>query len=52
MDHYGCIEYGRQVAHGLAGAAQHEFQIAYGDLPDSRDKRFLESLTTWVLERA
>jgi geranylgeranyl diphosphate synthase type II len=52
MSHYGCIEYGRQVAHGLAGAAQHEFQIAYGDLPDSRDKRFLESLTTWVLERA
>jgi geranylgeranyl diphosphate synthase, type II len=52
MDHYGCIEHGRQVAHGLAGAAVHEFQMAYGDLPDSRDKRFLESLATWVLERA
>lgn len=52
MDRYGCIDYGRQVAHGLAGAAVHEFQMAYGDLPDCRDKRFLESLATWVLERS
>jgi geranylgeranyl diphosphate synthase type II len=39
------------VAHGLAGAAQHEFQGAYADLPDSRDKRFLEALPRWALER-
>lgn len=51
MDAYGCIEYARQVAHGLAGAAQHEFQQLYGDLPDSRDKRFLASLPAWVIER-
>ena len=52
MDAYGCIEYARQVAHGLAGAAQHEFQQLYGDLPDSRDKRFLASLPAWVIERS
>lgn len=51
MDAYGCIDYARQVAHGLAGAAQHEFQQLYGHLPESRDKRFLESLPAWVIER-
>jgi geranylgeranyl diphosphate synthase, type II len=52
MDHYGCIEYARQVAHGLAGAALHEFDNAYRDVPPSRDKDFLRSLASWVIERA
>lgn len=52
MDAYGCIDHARQVAHGLAGAAAHEFEGAYGTIPESRDKEFLRSLTTWVLERA
>ncbi len=52
MDAYDCVEYARQMAHGLAGAALHEFDAAYRGLPDSRDKRFLESLATWVIERA
>jgi geranylgeranyl diphosphate synthase type II len=52
MDHYGCLEYGRQIAHGLAGAALEEFRAAFGGLPDSRDKRFIEGLVTWVFERA
>jgi geranylgeranyl diphosphate synthase type II len=51
MDGYGSIDYARQIAHGLAGAAMHEFSLAYGALPDSRDKRFLEGLATWVFER-
>jgi geranylgeranyl diphosphate synthase type II len=51
MDAYGCIDYARQVAHGLAGAARHEFTGLYGHLPDSRDKRFIEALPTWVIER-
>ena len=51
MDRYGCIEYGRRVAHALAGAAQHEFERAFGALPDSRDKQFLAALPTWVIER-
>jgi geranylgeranyl diphosphate synthase type II len=52
MDHYGCLDYGRQIAHGLAGAALEEFHAAFGGLPDSRDKRFIEGLVTWVFERA
>ena len=51
MDHYGSIDYAREVAHGLAGAARYEFNHLYGHLPDSRDKRFLEALPAWVIER-
>ncbi|HVO25451.1 MAG TPA: polyprenyl synthetase family protein [Candidatus Margulisiibacteriota bacterium] len=52
MDTYGCLEHAQQVAHALAGAARHEFSLAYDGLPDSRDKRFIQELVTWVLERA
>jgi|HubBroStandDraft_6_1064221.scaffolds.fasta_scaffold328494_2 geranylgeranyl diphosphate synthase type II len=52
MEHYGCTEYTRDLAHGLAGAAMHEFGLAFPGVPDSRDKRFLEALATWVIERA
>jgi geranylgeranyl diphosphate synthase, type II len=51
MNAYGCFEYARQIAHGLAGAARHEYSRLYGGLPDSRDKRFIEGLVTWVFER-
>jgi geranylgeranyl diphosphate synthase type II len=52
MDAYRCIEDARQVAHGLAGAAIHEFEEAYRGAPPSRDKDFLASLPTWMIERA
>ncbi len=51
IDRYGCIEHARRIAHGLAGAALHEFAARFAALPDSRDKRFLEKLPTWVIER-
>ena len=51
MDAYDCIDYARQVAQGLAGAAHHEYTLIYRDLPESRDTRFVESLTSWVIER-
>jgi geranylgeranyl diphosphate synthase type II len=51
MEAYGSLDYARQVAHGLAGAAQYEFSELYGNFPDSRDKRFLEALPMWVIER-
>ena len=51
MDEHDCIEYGRQVARGLAGAALHEFSLLYSDLPDSRDKRFIHELILWMIER-
>lgn len=49
---HGSIEYARQVAHALAGAALHEFSLVYADVPESRDKQFVGALPTWVLERA
>jgi geranylgeranyl diphosphate synthase type II len=52
MDWYGCVEHARAAAHALAGAARHEYGIAFRDLPESRDKRFLWELTHWVLHRS
>lgn len=51
MDARGCLEHAQQVAHALAGAALHEFSLAYAGLPASRDKQFIEAVITWVLER-
>ncbi len=51
MDGYGSIEHGRRMAHGLAGAALHEYGEIFGGLPDGRDKRFIDGVVTWVLER-
>jgi len=52
MDAHACLEYARQVAHALAGAARHECAALYAGLPDTRDKRFIEALPTWVLARS
>lgn len=49
---YDCLAYARQVAHALAGAARHEAATAFAGLPPSRDRAFIEALTTWVLSRA
>jgi len=51
MEGYECLEHARQVAHGLAGAALHEYALLFSHLPESRDKRFVEAVVTWVLER-
>lgn len=52
MDRYDCIDFGRKLAQGLAGAARHEATKALAPLERTRDRRFLESLPLWVLERA
>ncbi len=51
MQRYDCLEYARDIAHGLAGAAQYEYTALFDPLPESRDKRFVEGLVTWVFER-
>ena len=51
IEKYGCVEYARKIAHGLAGAALHEYSLLSAGLPDSRDKNFLEQMVTWVIER-
>ena len=52
MDTYGTIDQARRAAHAMAGAARHEAEKLYGDLPESRDKRFIEELPTWVITRS
>jgi geranylgeranyl diphosphate synthase type II len=51
MDARGSIDYARQIAHGLAGAAMHESSRLFSRLPDSPDKQFLLEVTPWVIER-
>jgi geranylgeranyl diphosphate synthase type II len=51
LERHGCLEYARQAAHGLAGAALHEFPAAFAGVPESRDKDFIRGLATWVLSR-
>jgi hypothetical protein len=47
----GALEHARIVARALAGAALYEFDAYFANVPDSRDRRFMRSLVTWVLER-
>jgi geranylgeranyl diphosphate synthase type II len=51
MKHYGSIDYAQEIANGLAGAAFHEFSRLFDALPDTRDKRFVAELVTWVIRR-
>ena len=51
MDEHGSLHFARQLAHGLVGAALYEQKCAFAGLPDSVDKRFLEAMPRWVLER-
>ena len=52
MDHHGCIDYARDVAHAMAGAAAAEYARLFAPVPPSRDRDFIEGLITWVVERA
>lgn len=48
---HGSPDYVRQFAHGLAGAALHEFNSIFSGLPPSRDKDFLHGLANWIFLR-
>ena len=51
VEKYEGAEYARRIAHELAGAALHEFALLSDNLPESRDKSFLQQMPTWVIER-
>jgi geranylgeranyl diphosphate synthase type II len=51
MHRQGSIAHARTVGQGLAGAAAHEYELAYGGLAPSRDRSFLEGLVPWIFER-
>ena len=51
MKKYDSIDYARSCAKQLAGAALYQFQSTYGDLPRSDDKRFIEQIVMYMIER-
>lgn len=51
MSKYGSIAHARSCARRLAGAALHEFEVNFGTLPDSEDKRFLQQVVLYMIER-
>jgi len=51
MHRLGSIDRARAVAAAMAGAAAHEFTVAYGGLPPSPDLTFIGGLATWIFER-
>lgn len=51
MDETGSIDYALSIAKAMVGAACVEFERAFEDVPDSRDKAFIRQLPLWMLER-
>lgn len=51
MHRYGSLDHARGSARSLAEAALDEFHVAYRDAPDSRDKRFIEQIVHYMIER-
>lgn len=51
MNKYGSIDYARSCARELAGAALYQYRSTYGDLPGSDDKRFIEEIVLYMIER-
>jgi geranylgeranyl diphosphate synthase, type II len=51
MVHYDCIGYARRSSQQLAGAAMCEFQVAFGDRPDSPDKDLIRDIILYMVER-
>jgi geranylgeranyl diphosphate synthase, type II len=52
MAAYRVIEDARRLANELAGVAEHWAACLLTDLPPTRDRRFIEALPRWVIERA
>lgn len=48
---YKSIKSARTTARHLAGAALREFHVAYGKLPDSKDKQLIEAIILYMIER-
>jgi len=51
MERLGSIAHARAVAAAMAGAASHEFTLAYGGLSQSPDLSFLAGLAPWIFDR-
>jgi geranylgeranyl diphosphate synthase type II len=48
---YDAIEFSRKCARQLAEGALREFRVAYGGLPESEDRLFIENIVLYMIER-
>ena len=51
MAKYECVEYARECARELAAGALEEFEVAYADAPPGDDRRFIEQIVDYMVER-
>ena len=52
LETYGCLDYARTFGQGIAEAAEAAFDVAFGSVPDSPERRFVHALIAWMLRRA
>ncbi len=51
MKKYHSIDYARSIAKYMAGAALKEFYTIFSKLPESKDKKFIENLIIYMINR-
>ena len=51
MQRHGSLDFAAEFAEGIAGAAHGAFEEAFADVPDGEDRRFIEAIIPWMLER-
>jgi geranylgeranyl diphosphate synthase type II len=51
MRRHGSIDFAREFGLGIAKAAGEAFEAAFADVPDSPERRFVQELIAWMLER-
>lgn len=51
MRRHGSIEFAAEFAQGIADAAHDAFEVAFAAVPDSEDRRFIEAMIPWMLDR-
>jgi geranylgeranyl diphosphate synthase type II len=51
MRRYGSMEFARAFGLGIAEAATDAFDVAFANVPQSAERRFVHDLISWMLER-
>ena len=51
MRRYGSLDFTRAFGLGIAEAATGAFEVAFDNVPDSPERRFLHDLIAWMLDR-
>ena len=51
MRRHRSIEFAEQLGRGIASAAHDAFEEAFDGVPDGPERRFIEAMIPWMLER-